>query len=86
MDRMSDEKSEKAVTAKECAPLVGSTASCLWRMAEKNLIPCLRTGISGRGVRFIPSEVREALRARPVWINPTPNKGKKKHGNPTDEV
>jgi len=70
---------ETAVTAQECAPLVGTTTSTLWRMAEQNLIPVLRTGLSGRGLRFIPSEVRAALRARPAWVDPAPHKrGKKK--------
>jgi hypothetical protein len=72
---------EAAVTAQECGPLVGTTASMLWRMAEQNLIPCLRTGLSGRGIRFIPSEVRAALKARPAWVDPAPHKrGKKKDG------
>lgn len=70
---------ETAVTAQECGPLVGTTASTLWRMAEQGLIPCLRTGLTGRGIRFIPSEVRAALRARPAWVDPAPDKrGKKK--------
>lgn len=74
---------EIAVTAQECAPLVGTTAATLWRMAEQNLIPCLRTGLTGRGIRFIPSEVRTALRARPAWIDPAGNKrGKKKAVKP----
>jgi len=72
-------KLEAAVTAQECGPLVGTTASTLWRMAEQGLIPCLRTGITGRGIRFLPSEVRAALRARPAWVDPAPHKrGKKK--------
>lgn len=70
---------ETAVTAQECGPLVGTTASTLWRMAVQGLIPCLRTGLSGRGIRFIPSEVIAAMRARPAWVDPAPHKrGKKK--------
>jgi predicted DNA-binding transcriptional regulator AlpA len=61
---------ELALTAQECAPLIGVTASTLWRMAERGLVPCLRTGVAGRGLRFIPSEVRAALRARPAWTDP----------------
>jgi predicted DNA-binding transcriptional regulator AlpA len=71
---------EKALTARECAPLVGTTASMLWRMAEQNLIPCLRTGITGRGIRFIPSEVLAALKARPAWVDPAPHKRGKRSG------
>lgn len=72
---------EPAVTAQECSPLVGTAASTLWKMAEMGVIPCLRTGLTGRGIRFIPSEVRAALKARPAWVDPTPSKrGKKKDG------
>jgi predicted DNA-binding transcriptional regulator AlpA len=75
---------ETAVTAQECAPLVGSTASTLWRMADRGLIPCLRTGLTGRGIRFIPSEVRAALKARPAWQDPAPHlRGKKKDATVT---
>lgn len=70
---------EQAVTAQECAPLVGSTISSLYKMADLGIVPCLRTGITGRGIRFIPSEVRAALKARPAWVDPAPSKrGKKK--------
>jgi predicted DNA-binding transcriptional regulator AlpA len=70
---------EAALTARQCAPLVGTTASMLWRMAEQNLIPCLRTGITGRGIRFIPSEVLAALKSRPAWVDPASSRrGKKK--------
>lgn len=76
-----DSTAEQALTARECAPLVGTTASTLWRMAEERVIPCLRTGITGRGIRFIPSEVRAALKARPAWTDPAPHKrGRKKDG------
>ena len=63
-------ETELAVTAKECAPLVGVTAPQIWRLAERGIIPCLRTGITGRGLRFLPSEVRAALRSRPAWTDP----------------
>ena len=76
----SDSSAEQAVTAQECGPLVGTTASMLWRMAEQKLIPCLRTGLTGRGIRFIPSEVRAALKTRPAWIDPAPDKRGKKKG------
>ena len=62
---------EPAVTAQECAPLVGTTPSTLWKMAERNVVPCLRTGLAGRGIRFIPSEVRAALKNRPAWVEPS---------------
>ena len=83
MEGNSSTQLEAAVTAQECAPLVGSKASTLWRMAEQGLVPCLRTGLTGRGIRFIPSEVRAALKARPPWIDPAGNKrGKKKAVKP----
>jgi hypothetical protein len=77
----SDSVLEKAVTVDECAPLVESGTSVLYRMIKLGLIPCLRTGISGRGIRVLPSEVRAALKARPAWVDPAPHKrGKKKNG------
>lgn len=73
--------SEMAVTAQECAPLVGCKPSSLYKMADAGIIPCLRTGLMGRGIRFIPSEVRAALKTRPAWVDPIPSKrGKKKDG------
>lgn len=54
-------------SARECAPFVRTSPAVLYRMARAGLVPCLRTGVTGRGVRFIPAEVREALAARPVW-------------------
>lgn len=65
---------ELALTAQECAPLVGTTPSTLWKMADLGIVPCLRTGITGRGIRFLPSEVRAALKARPAWVDPAPSK------------
>ena len=79
MQSDSSTEQEVAVTAQECAPLVGTTASTLWRMAEQQLIPCLRTGLTGRGIRFIPSEVRAALKARPAWVDPVPHKRGRKN-------
>lgn len=61
---------EIAVTAQVCAPMVGTSVSTLFKMAEKGVIPCLRTGLTGRGLRFLPSEVISALRARPAWTDP----------------
>lgn len=58
---------EKAVFARECASLLGASVSSLYRMARQNIIPCHRTGVRGRGVRFIPEEVRQALQRRPAW-------------------
>jgi excisionase family DNA binding protein len=58
---------EISVRANECASLVGTSVSCLYRMARQNLIPVQRTGVKGRGVRFVPSEVKAALAARPAW-------------------
>ena len=79
MQHNSSIEPEIAVTAQECGPLVGTTASTLWRMAEQGLIPCLRTGLTGRGIRFIPSEVRTALKARPAWVDPASHtRGRKK--------
>jgi len=58
---------DRPMLARECAPLVGASVSCLYRMARKNIVPCHRTGVQGRGVRFIPKEVRQALQQRPAW-------------------
>ena len=58
------------MTAQVCAPLVGTSVSTLFKMAEKGLLPVLRTGLTGRSLRFIPSEVIAALRARPAWVDP----------------
>lgn len=58
---------EMPVKARECAPMVGTSLSCLYRMARQSLIPVHRTGLAGRGVRFIPRDVRAALAARPAW-------------------
>jgi predicted DNA-binding transcriptional regulator AlpA len=55
------------ILARECAPLVGTSISCLYRMARQNIVPCHRTGVKGRGVRFVPKEVRQALQGRPAW-------------------
>ncbi len=53
------EQNEPLVTAKELKVLPPGTA---WKMAKAGKIPFLRTGISGRGIRFFRSEVIEALR------------------------
>lgn len=55
------------ILARECAAKVGTSISCLYRMARRNIIPCHRVGVSGRGVRFVVREVREALQNRPAW-------------------
>jgi predicted DNA-binding transcriptional regulator AlpA len=61
---------EPAVSASVCASILGASVSDLYRMARAGVVPCLRSGIRGRAVRFIPSEVQAALRARPVWTEP----------------
>ncbi len=57
----------KPVPARECAPLVGASINCLYRMARQNIIPCQRLGIRGRTLRFVPQEVQRALQQRPAW-------------------
>jgi len=64
-------RDETPVLARECAPLVGSSISALYRMAQRKIIPCVRTGVRGRGLRFIPREVRQALQERPAWSKAT---------------
>ena len=59
--------SDCPLSAKECAPLIGTSVSSLYKMARLDLVPCLKTGVQGRGIRFIPSEVKAALAARPAW-------------------
>lgn len=74
-----DSSTENPVTARECEPHVNAPSSMLYRMARQGLIPCIRIGLSGRGVRFIPSEVLAALRARPAWVDPaSPKRGRKR--------
>jgi|CXWL01.1.fsa_nt_gi predicted DNA-binding transcriptional regulator AlpA len=58
---------DKPVFARQCAPMVGTSPGELYRMARKNIVPCQRTGVKGRGVRFIPKDVRLALQQRPAW-------------------
>lgn len=58
---------ETPMLARECAPLVGTSVSCLYRMARQNIVRVIRTGVKGRGVRFIPREVRQAMQQRPAW-------------------
>lgn len=62
-----EELLERSLSAQKCAPLVGTSVSALYKMARHGIVPCLRNGIAGRGVRFIPSEVKAALQARPAW-------------------
>lgn len=81
-----DSSMESPVTARECEPRVNTPSTMLYRMARQGLIPCIRTGLSGRGVRFIPSEVLAALRARPAWEDPaSPKRGKKRKGPARNE-
>lgn len=61
------DQDDTPLLARECAPLVGSSVSCLYRMARRNIVPCHRTGVKGRGVRFVVREVRQALQERPAW-------------------
>jgi len=60
------DQTEMAVRAGECARLAGVGESTLRLMARRGIIPVVRIGVSGRGVRFIPREVIAALRARRV--------------------
>ena len=53
------EHEEPLVTARGLKVLPPGTA---WRMAKAGLIPFLRVGIAGRGIRFFRSEVLAALR------------------------
>jgi hypothetical protein len=58
---------DSPLSARECAPLIGTSVSALYKMARLDLVPCLKTGVCGRGLRFIPNEVRAALRQRRQW-------------------
>jgi predicted DNA-binding transcriptional regulator AlpA len=80
-DRSED---EKAVTAHECASLLEVAASSIYRGVRQGVIPCLRIGTSGRSIRFIPSEVRAALRTRPAWVDPASHKRGKKMETDSD--
>lgn len=58
---------ERPILAKQCASLVNTSVDELYRMARIGIIPVQRTGVRGRGLRFVPSDVRAALAARPAW-------------------
>ena len=75
---MSEIPGEKAVTAQQCAVLVGAAASSLYRGVRAGVIPCLRIGTTGRSLRFVPSEVRRALASRPSWVDPASDRRGKK--------
>jgi len=75
---MNDSSVEKALTARECGPLVGAAASSLYRGVRAGVIPCLRIGITGRSLRFIASDVRRALVSRPSWEDPASDRRGKK--------
>jgi hypothetical protein len=72
MDNELPTEPEPAVTAQDLASQLKTPTSVVYRMAKLGLIPCLRTGMTGRGIRFIPSEVRAALKNRSAWIDPVP--------------
>ena len=66
---MSEE--EAPVLARECAAQLETSVSSLYRMARAGIVPCIRVGMQGRGVRFVPKEVRQALANRPAWSSQT---------------
>jgi predicted DNA-binding transcriptional regulator AlpA len=57
----------RLLRAHECAPIIGTSVSALYRMARYNIVPCRRTGLRGRGIRFSAQEVLRALENRPAW-------------------
>jgi hypothetical protein len=61
------EQEETPLLAREIAPMFRTTKNEAYRMARENIIPCVRVGVRGRGMRFLPSEVRKALQRRPMW-------------------
>lgn len=66
----SDLEQEQAVDVPEYARRDGVCKSVVYKMIKEGLIPCLRIGASGRGIRIIPSEARAALRSRAGWVDP----------------
>lgn len=62
------DRDDMPMQAKECAPRVGTSLSSLYKMARQKIVPCQRTGVKGRGVRFVPRDVRQALQDRPAWM------------------
>lgn len=56
---------ECAVNATEAAKRLSMARSSLYRMAKAGLIPCFYVGPQRCGIRFIISEVIEALSERP---------------------
>lgn len=55
------EVAERWVTSKQLADITGTGATTLETLAKDGVIPCFR---AGRTLRFKPSEVEAALRAR----------------------
>ena len=55
---------EIARRAAECAKFAGIGESTLRLMGRRGLIPVVRVGVSGRGVRFIVRDVMAALKNR----------------------
>jgi hypothetical protein len=66
MDAILDQD-EIPLFAQDCAPRVGTSKSALLRMGREGIVPCIRTGVKGKGVRFVPRDVRQALQDRPAW-------------------
>lgn len=53
---------DRPTRIRECARLVATSESSLRKMCSAGLLPVLRTGPRGRGVRLIPREVIEVMR------------------------
>lgn len=50
--------------AMECARLVSIAETTLRKMGRRGVIPVVRVGVTGRGIRYIPRDVIAALRER----------------------
>ena len=55
------QQERKLVTA-EAVESIGIRRSTLYRMVKEGKVPCYKTGVKGRGVRFDVDEVLAALR------------------------
>lgn len=52
------------VSLRDAAPIVGTAESTLRKMVRAGVIPHLRTGVRGGGIRIIPAEIIKVLRER----------------------
>lgn len=67
---VSDSTQEQAIKVRDYARIEGVTTSAVYKLIQAGVITPLRTGVTGRGIRIVPSEARAALRSRAGWVDP----------------